>query len=59
MVERQERLELQLSTSVKQVTFLAIETKYNQKHEEIKKMNEVMEMMRQENFTLRAHSDNN
>lgn len=46
MKQRLESLELQLSTSVKQAAFLAMESQYSLKQGEVKRLNESIEAMR-------------
>jgi len=56
---KQERLELQLSTSVTQAAFLAMESQNKLKQGELTKLNECITKLRQENFSMRANADNN
>ena len=57
--QKNDGLELRLSTSVTQVAFLAMEGQFKKKQIELNKVNQEMTQQRQENFALRASSDNN
>jgi len=56
---KSEKLELQLSTSVNQTVFLAMESQFNRKQSDLGRLNEQMTKLRQENFAMRASSSNN
>ena len=56
---KKENLELKLSTSVTQISFLAMEAQYKQKQGELNKLNQDMTQLKQENFAMRASSSNN
>lgn len=59
MRSRKDNLELQLSTSVNQAAFIAMETQFKSKQGEINKLNGEMTQLRQENFAMRAGASNN
>ena len=57
--QKKEQIELQLSTSVTQARYLAMESQCSAKQGELLKLNEALTAARQENFTLQASSENN